>query len=71
LRYRVVHIIADHNDHQHGAKHADDPSACGQECSYERFTRLLSVSVAIVKKKETWSREEEVNDAPTTRGSKG
>lgn len=37
-----------HSD-QHVAKHADDPSACGPGCRYERFTRLLNVSVAIIK----------------------
>lgn len=42
---------SDHDNH-HGAKHADDASACGPECGYERFTRLLNVSVAIVKRKK-------------------
>src|ERR1051325_786611 len=40
------------HDHEHSAQHADVVSACGTECSYERFTRLLNVSIAIVNGKK-------------------
>lgn len=39
-----------HGGHQHGAAHAGDPTGKG-ECRYERFTRLLNGSLAIVKGK--------------------
>jgi hypothetical protein len=43
----------DNHDHHHGTKHSDENlSACGPHCSYERFTRLLNTSVAIVKEKK-------------------
>ncbi len=41
------------HDHHHDTKHnKDNLSACGPQCSYERFTRLLNTSVAIVKGKK-------------------
>jgi len=40
------------HDHHHGAKSTDDVSVCGPECGYERFIRLLNVSVAVVKGKK-------------------
>lgn len=46
---------SDHNhDHHHHEMHSAsaDASACGPECSYEGFARLLSVAVAVVKRNQ-------------------
>jgi len=39
-------------DHHHGTQPANGASVCGPECGYERFVRLLNVSVAVVKGKK-------------------
>jgi len=40
------------HDHQHRVRHADAASLCGPDCGFERFTRLLNASVAVVKGKK-------------------
>ena len=40
------------HDHHHGAEPNDELSVCGPECGYERFVRLLNISVAVVKGKK-------------------
>jgi len=41
------------HDHSHDAKHDDAASCCSHACRYERFTRLINLSVAAVKKKKS------------------
>lgn len=46
--------------HPPGIKRTDTDSDCGTECRYERFTRLLNVSVAVVNKKKPKARKRRV-----------
>ena len=47
-------LQGDHN-HNNIMTHNDHSSECGPQCSYERFTRLLNASVAVVKKTKSES----------------
>jgi hypothetical protein len=51
--YCAEHSIlhGDNHDHHH-EMHSADASACGPECHYEGFTRLLNIALAVVKRNE-------------------
>jgi hypothetical protein len=58
--YCAEHSIShgDNHDHDHHHEmHSADASACGPECHYEGFSRLLSIALAVVGRNERGARK--------------